>query len=146
MKYKHVFKIWILADAFLALSLTIYLFITIDQPLNSKDLSDPGFFILIIGWGVIVSIPSLIAMMIFHHFYLKKATGSSNYVTTYIIVILVINALYLACTHLPNYHMGNDFDVFFIFSTLAGLLALFCIDWRIRRAKKLEPVDMFNEK
>jgi hypothetical protein len=135
MKYKHVFKIWILANAFIALGIIIYLFANFGGPNDIDDLSDPGMFLFVAGVGVLISVPSLIIMMVFHHFYLEQKNNSGNYVQAYSILIIVINALYFFWSH-SNF--GTDFDIFYLLSTVSGIAALLCIDWRIKKAKQIE--------
>jgi fumarate reductase subunit D len=128
MRLKHVFELWIIADLILAIGGIVFGLID-----TGGDVNAIGFAIMIGVFGMIVSLPSLIAMLIFHSVYYRSGKDTGNYVQVYIIVILVINALYLLITEL-NFDMEDSpFDYLYIATTVAGLISLFIVDRRIKK-------------
>ena len=129
MKYKHVFFIWLLADAFLALGL--FAFVVYEQfSGGSKD--DMGMFLLVAAYGICISLPSLIVMLIFHAIFTSNTKDPKDYKSTYIILIVSINVLYLLVGQFC-FGMTGEFNVFYLASTLAGLLAFYLVDRKIRK-------------
>jgi hypothetical protein len=132
MTFRNVFQLWFWADLILLLGGIIFALV-----ISSGDLNVIGFVLLVAVYGVAVSLPSLIAMLIFHSVYYRKGRDTANYVQVYIIVILVINVLYLLVSYFFYEDMGASFDFVYIGTTVAGLISLFIVDKRI---KKAEPI------
>jgi hypothetical protein len=130
MKYKHVFFIWLLADVFLAAGLLcfgVYLSFT------GGNANDVSMLFMIMFYGLLVSLPSLVAMLLFHLLFQRIAVTPEKYVTPYITLIIVINILYLLIG-VFSFHMTTEFNIFYIGSTLAGLLSFFIINKRIKKS------------
>jgi hypothetical protein len=128
MKYKQVFFIWLLADAFLAaagLCFIIYNAITASG-------SDTSIFLLVLGLAFLITLPSLIIMLLFHAVFTKQAKNPANYGPPYIILIVSINILYLVIGHIV-FTMPGEFGYVYIATTLAGLLAFYVVDRRIKK-------------
>ncbi|MEI9958679.1 MAG: hypothetical protein WDM90_20750 [Ferruginibacter sp.] len=66
MKYKHVFLIWLYADLFLAGGLMCFMMYE-----GGRDAIEMFFLIALCGIGF--SLPSLIAMLLFHWAYTENA-------------------------------------------------------------------------
>jgi hypothetical protein len=131
MKYKHVFFIWLLADAFLALGLSAFV---IYARITSGNSDEVMMYLAITVYGIGISLPSLIAMSIFYYFYNKKAADKTDYKSVYVGLIIAINILYLL---IGQYAMDitGEFNYFYIGSTLAGLLSFYLVDRsRIKKA------------
>jgi hypothetical protein len=128
MKYKHVFFIWLLADAFLAgvgVCFIIYTALT-------ESRSDADILWLVIGFGILITLPSLIVMLIFHAIFIKNAKDPANYAAPYIILIVSINILYLVIGHIV-FTMPGEFGYAYIATTVAGLLAFYLVDRKIKK-------------
>jgi len=130
MKYKHVFLIWILADVFLALGLLGF---TIYEQFTGGSLDDLSMFLAIAAYGTMISLPSLCVMLLFHFVYTKSAKNSSVYRIPYLGLIIGINVLYLLIGQF-GFDMTLEFNVFYLGSTAAGLLAFYLVDRKIRKA------------
>lgn len=131
MKYKHVFFIWLLADAFLALGLLGFL---LYEMFNGGNKNDMEMFLFVMVYGVCISLPSLIVMLLFHFIFTKNAKDAANYKLPYIGLIISINILYLVIGQY-TFGMTGEFKLFYIVSTLAGLLAFYFIDRKIKKMK-----------
>jgi hypothetical protein len=129
MKYKHVFFIWLLADAFLALGLLGFL---LYEMFNGGNKNDMEMFLFVMVYGVCISLPSLIVMLLFHFIFTKNAKDKANYKLPYIGLIISINILYLVIGQY-GFGMTGEFKLFYIGSTLAGLLAFYFVNKRIRK-------------
>jgi len=129
MKYKHVFFIWVLADIFLALGLLCFF---IYEQTSSQTPDDLGMFLLVALYGVCFSLPSLIVMLLFHFLFTKNAADKSNYKNPYLMLIVGINAAYLL---IGMFIVGvtSEFNIFYLGSTLAGLLSFYLVDKRIKK-------------
>lgn len=130
MKFKHVFFIWLLADLFLAVGLFATMFTTLAKDENFKD---AGFLVAVVFYGVLLSLPSLVVLLIFHAIYSKQQRTIDEYVKTYCIVILTINVLYFIVSNRGFSDSGTLFNYFYIFTTIAGLLALFLVQRNVRK-------------
>jgi sulfite exporter TauE/SafE len=128
MKYKHVFFIWLLADGFLAAGGLCFLIYTA----ATESASDGGMVLLVIGLGILVSLPSLIVMLIFHGIFTQNAANPANYFSPYIILIVSINILYLVIGRIV-FTMPGEFGYVYIGTTLAGLLAFYLVDRKIKK-------------
>jgi len=132
MKYKHVFFIWLLADAFLALGLLAF---AVYEQFSGGSKNDLEMFVLFVLYGILVSLPSLVTMLIFHFVYSKNVKAGTDHKPAYIILIISINILYLVVGLF--YGMTSEFNYFYIASTLAGLLSFYLVDRAVK--KKLQP-------
>jgi protein-S-isoprenylcysteine O-methyltransferase Ste14 len=128
MKYKHVFFIWLLADAFLAAGGLCFLAYTA----VTESARDGEIFFLVIGIGILFSLPSLIVMLIFHAVFTNNAKDPANYFSPYIILIVTINILYLVIGRIV-FTMPGEFGYVYIGTTLAGLLAFYLVDRKIKK-------------
>ncbi len=133
MKYKQVFFIWLLADVFLLLGLLCFVFYELFTGGNKNDTE---IFLLVAGYGILVSLPSLIIMLLFHFIFTKNAKDVNNYIVPYIALIISINILYMLIGQF-TFGMTGEFNIFYIGSTLAGLLAFYLVD---RKVKKIAAV------
>jgi len=137
MKYKHVFFIWLLADAFLALGLVgfaIYLqFEEAGQNAHfNLGMGDWAMCFYVILYGLLLSIPSLISMLFFHFIYTKNAKAGADHRGAYIALIIAINILYLLIGQF-GYGMTSEFNYFYIASTAAGLLSFYLVDRKVKK-------------
>jgi sulfite exporter TauE/SafE len=128
MQYKHVFFIWLLADAFLAGAGVCFIIYTA----LTESPSDTGILWLVIGLGILITLPSLIVMLIFHAVFTKNTANPANYAAPYIILIVSINILYLVIGHIV-FTMPGEFGYGYIATTLAGLLAFYLVDRKIKK-------------
>ena len=130
MKYKQVFFIWLLANAFLISGLLVFAVYEMFSGGGSKD--DLSILFWVAGLGILVTLPSLCIMLLFHLFFTKKAKDVTRYQMPYIALIICINMVYLLFGRYV-YDMTKEFDVFYIGSTLAGLLAFYLVDRKIKK-------------
>lgn len=130
MKYKHVFLIWLLADVFLAL---VLLLLVIWNAVAGVDKDFDGLFLLVIAYGVVISLPSLVLLTIFHFVYNGRLKKPKTDTKPYIAVIVGINVLYLFSTFLTGI-MDAEFNFFYLCSTAAGLLAFYTVNRKARKA------------
>jgi uncharacterized membrane protein YdjX (TVP38/TMEM64 family) len=128
MKYKQVFFIWLLADAFLALGLLAFAFY---EQFTGGAKDDFGMFLLVAAYGICISLPSLIVMLLFNLVYTNNAKEGSDHRAAYILLIISINILYLVIGQL--YGMTGEFNYFYIASTAAGLLSFYLVDKKARK-------------
>ena len=128
MKYKQVFFIWLLADAFLALGLLA--FFGYEQFTGgAKD--DFGMFLLVAAYGICISLPSLIVMLLFNLVYTKNAKAGADHRPAYISLIISINVLYLLIGLVCG--MTSEFNYFYTASTAAGLVSFYLVDKKARK-------------
>lgn len=130
MKYKHVFFIWLIADALIALGtacIGIY-----EEFTGGSSTEDVGIYLLAVGIGIACSLPSLIVMLLFHRIYTSNAKQPQDYVMPYVALIICINMLYLLTGEL-GFGLPKDFNLFYVGSTLAGLLAFYLVHRKIRK-------------
>lgn len=120
--------------------------------LGASDFGDGGFMLMVIGYGIILSLPSLVVLMIFQAVYSRKPHTLREYVNTYIIVIVVINLFYFIVTYLQWDNEAPVMQYFYICSTLAGLLSLYLVQRNIKNGRVEEDtgetglLDEFNKK
>ena len=117
-----------MADAFLALGLLAFV---IYEQFTGGDKNDLGMFLLVAGYGICISLPSLIVMLLFHLLYSNNAKPGADHRMAYIILVISINILYLAIGQL--WGMTGEFNYFYIASTLAGLLSFYLVDKKARK-------------
>lgn len=130
MKYKQVFFIWLIADALIAAGTAC---IGIYQELTGgASTEDAGIFLLAVGIGILCSLPSLIIMLIFHAIYASNAKHPQDYVMPYVALIICINMLYLLAGQF-GFGMPKEFNLFYVGSTLAGLLAFYLVHRKIKK-------------
>jgi len=130
MKYKQVFLIWLLADAFLALGLLCFAFYELFTGGSKNDIE---IFFWMLLYGTCISLPSLLVMLLFHFIFTKNAKNSVTYSIPYVALIIAINMLYLL-TGQYVFGMTAEFNVFYFATTAAGLLAFYLVDRKIKKA------------
>lgn len=130
MKYKQVFFIWLLADVFLALGLLSFV---IYEQFTGGNANDMEMFFWVLLYGFVVSLPSLLLMTLFHFIFIKNAKTPANYAMPYITLIISINILYLLMGQF-GFGITGEFKIFYIGSTLAGLIAFYVVDKQIKKA------------
>ena len=97
MKYKNVFLIWLWAN----LIICVIGFILCPLYFISEDGLDVDYLDLfsaegmVMGIGFLVTIPSLIILLVFHHFYSKYKIEKTSYISHYGLIIIIINCVYL---------------------------------------------------
>jgi len=129
MKYKQVFLIWFLADVFLALGVLAF---CIYEQFNGGSTDDLPMFLGFVVYGTLVSLPSLCVMLLFHFVYSKTAKDITQYRMPYIALIIFINILYLLIGEY-GFGMTPEFNIFYLGSTAAGLLAFYFVDRKIKK-------------
>jgi hypothetical protein len=129
MRYKDIFLIWLWADIIIGLG-------TLLACLFTKNIANGefDFALLIVGIGILFSLPSLAIMLIFHAIYSTNSNDKSNYLLPYTLLLLCINLGYYFAGYLYANEINNDFGRGFIcFTAFAGILAFYFIDKRIQR-------------
>lgn len=137
MKFKHVFLLWFWADLILAIG-TLFVMIGINQ-FNGVKNSDFGMLLLVFGYGLVLSLPSLVTMLIFHYFYSQKSLLKKSYFKVYSLVVLSINIVYTFCSY-AIFKMQGEFGLLFIFTTISGLLSLYLVHFKIKREERKEMI------
>ena len=127
MRYKDVFLIWLLADMLLATGLVIISFFTLKFAEG-----DAGMVLLMIIYGLIVSLPSLVMMLIFHTVY-KAIVKNNNYRLPYLVLIFIINFLYWLIGNPAYKSIDMNYGYFILLTTLAGSIAFVIVDRRTRK-------------
>ena len=130
MKYKQVFFIWLLADAFLAAGLLCFGIYELLTGGGSSD--DVSMFFWAAAIGIGCSLPSLLVMLLFHSVYTKNTKHPAEYTMPYVALIVCINMLYLL---IGQYWFGMtaEFNLFYVGTTLSGLLAFYLVDRKIKK-------------
>jgi heme exporter protein D len=135
MKYKHVFLLWLWADLILGLgTILTVLFMNITSGFAGGDYA---MILWVVLFGVAVSIPSLIALLIIHSIYIKNSLLKLNYFNLYSIAILCINIIYSLSSYFI-FDMKGELNLLFFFSTLAGFISLFLIRMKIKKEQQKE--------
>jgi len=134
MKYKQVFFIWLLADAFLAAGLLCFAVYELVADGASND--DLWMALWAAGLGICFSLPSLLVILLFHFVFTKNAKHTDEYRMPYIALIICINMLYLLISQYW-FGMTEEFNVFYIGTTLAGFLAFYIVDRKFRKKAAL---------
>jgi hypothetical protein len=134
MKYKHVFLIWFWADLILAIVTGIVALFVGDRS-STFFSGDISMFFLEIAFGVYVSLPSLAVLLLLYYFYNKNSLLKKDYFKIYAILILCINLVYAMFSY-GVFTMKREFGLFYIFSTVAGLLALYLVDLKIKKEER----------
>ncbi|MBL0146404.1 MAG: hypothetical protein IPP48_12330 [Chitinophagaceae bacterium] len=133
MKYKHVFFVWLLADIILGAGSLIALLVSnISAGVHNGDY---GMLLLVFLYGLGISLPSLVIMLLFHYFYLKKSPLTIKYFRVYSLLILGINLLYLLVSYIV-FKVQGEFFILYIFTTIAGFIALFLIHQKIKKEQR----------
>ena len=142
MKYKNVFLIWLWANVIICvtgfISCTLYFISKDGLKVDYLDLfSAEG---MVMGIGLLVTIPSLIILMVFHHFYSIYKIEKTNYLSHYSLIIIIINFIYLVAFVIITDEMITWRSIIIILPTLlitigAGLVSLY-LDNK-RRAKRI---------
>lgn len=97
MKYRNIFRIWLWANMIICVTgfiLCILYFIS-EVGLNIDYLDLFSAEGMVMGIGFLVTIPSLIILLVFHHFYSKSKIEKTNYLSHYGLIIIIINFIYL---------------------------------------------------
>ncbi len=131
MKYKDIFLVWLLAEIILAIGAFLAIIAQTIYSSASFD-RDYGMLLLVVGLSLLWSSPSLVVMLGFHYYNSKKHPFQKNYFKTFSILIIVINIVYALCSRFI-FTMNIEFLLYFIFTTIAGLLALCVIHYKIKR-------------
>jgi hypothetical protein len=127
MRWKDVFMIWLWADLLLAAGV-----IFAGVYINKGSSDDFGLIILVVLYGIFVSLPSLAVMLLFHVIYTKKM--QRNHTWPYMLLILCINLIYwLIGTFFNYYTPRNEWTYLILFTTLAGILGFAIISRKIKR-------------
>lgn len=137
VKYKDVFLLWFLADLILGVGLFLTMF-AINFSDGTKN-NDYGMFLFVLVYGLLISIPSLVAMLIFHYFYNQKSMLKKDYLKVYSLVILGINVVYMLCSYFI-FKMGGEFNLFYLFSTIAGFISLYLVHLKIKNEERREMI------
>ncbi len=118
MRWRDVCLIWLLADVLLAAgTVTVVL-------VSPKGTGDMELLWLVLGYGFLVTLPSLAAMLLFYAVYSQARKGKAYHVSHYILLILAINLLYWLAARVTNFYIVS-FDIRLILcTTIAGLIAL----------------------
>jgi hypothetical protein len=132
MKYKHIFFIWLLADVLLALGVIILSFF------RSIDDGDSGIIMLIILYGIAISLPSLFALLIFHAVIdnRQKDKPADNYI--YLITIVVINILYWLVGRYVYHEASGEYNRLILCTTAAGIVSFFYINYTVQKKNEKE--------
>jgi hypothetical protein len=134
MKYKYLFLVWLLAEVILGIGAFIAV---IAQTAFSSHVfnKDYGMIFMVIGLSLLWSFPSLLVMWLFHFLYSQKHPYLKSYFKIYSIVIITINVLYALCSRFI-FTMNTEFLLYFIFTTIAGLLALYFVTLKIKKKER----------
>ena len=119
MKSKNVFLLWLWANLMIGFWAGVFA-LTKEGPMND------GFImcLIVLGIGFLFTIPSLIVLMIFNHFYSQK--NISNNFIPYVLIIVAINFLYFIIYYFSSsYNFEIRWIAFFLLTTFCGLVALF---------------------
>lgn len=138
MKYKQVFFIWLLADAFLIIGLLCF---GLYELLTGGSKSDIEIFLLVVGIGILASVPSLLIMLLFHFIYTRNVKDTQNYRLPYIALIIGINIVYYLIS-LFGYRITGEFKLLFMATTTAGLLAFYFVDWKIQKSLSVKKEEL----
>ncbi len=136
MKYKHIFLVWFFAEIILAIAA---FFVLLAQSIYSAGSfnRDYGMLLLVVGLSLLWSSPSLIVLLGFNYFYTKKHPYQKSYFKIYSVLIIAINIVYALCSRFI-FSMNVEFLLYFIFTTIAGLLALYFICLKIKKKERSE--------
>jgi amino acid transporter len=126
MRWKDVFLIWLLADAFLACGVLV-----VSVLFQGPDSPDITFLLGILGIGFLLSLPSLAVMSIFYFIY--KPYSNSNYFLPYTLLILLINLVYSIV--ICYFFFAGDTEIMFVglFPFFAGMLGLTVVHYKIQK-------------
>lgn len=120
-----VTRIWFLANCILTLLLLSFALYDYFKSSNYGDSLSIYFGAIFIGF--FISIPSLILLFIANGFYSKKRFPNLSVKKYMAIDIVAINFIYLCFTYLFTNMRGIESLVFYILTTVAGLLSLYLL-------------------
>jgi hypothetical protein len=129
MRWKDVFLIWFCADLLIGAGTAIAAFFT------SGMATDEFGLILVVGiYGLLVTLPSLGIMCIFHAAFIYNNKLRQNYLVHYSLLIISINIAYwLIAVYLGRFYMDDMVTAFFLYTTFSGVLALLLVNHRIKK-------------
>jgi hypothetical protein len=119
MRYLDVFKVWFFADLILALGVFV-------GGVVFGHNEDAAIMGMVIGYGLGVSLPSLVCLMIFNAWYKRSGLLADKVVVYFCGAIIVINIIY-AIVSAYFFTMGAEFNLFFLATTVAGLISFWIV-------------------
>ncbi len=129
MRWKDVFLVWLWANLLIGAGTALYAFFT------SGMATDEFGIILMVGlYGLLITLPSLIILFIFHAAYTYKNKLRENYLLHYSVLVIFINLAYwLVSAYTSRFITDEIVAVFFLYTTFAGILALQLVNRRINK-------------
>ena len=137
MKTINVFRIWLWAN--LMIGFLFIVFLMFSKVFKFEDI---GWILISLSIGFILSLPSIIALMIFKYFYIK--INSKNNFVPYILVIITINVLYFITYYFSTYYFEAKWIYFFLLTTFCGIVA-FYIEYNNIKKENTKVVDSENK-
>jgi magnesium-transporting ATPase (P-type) len=151
LNFGALFKIWILANVFLSIGVIIYLVV-------DKILNDYNYYryleevLTIICIGFIFTLPNLIVLGFSNAIInMQKRDTLANGFNKYLMVILIINFIYLLVSGIlfdidydekPSSTAYLRLCLFFIGTTVAGVLAFYMVSKKVYKTKVINPEDL----
>lgn len=129
MRWKDVFLIWFWANLLIGAGTAI-------AALFMSDTDVDGFpMILMVGiYGLLVTLPSLGIMCIFHAAYTYNNKLRQNYLVHYLLLIIFINIAYWIVTAcMGRFYVDEMITAFYLYTTFSGILALLLVNHRIKK-------------
>jgi hypothetical protein len=129
MRWKDVFMIWLWADVLLGAGAVIFAIFT-----SAMFTGGPVLMLLVLLYGLLISLPSLVIMLLFHAICRRKS--SSNYFWPYTMLILSVNIAYwITGTYFLGY-TNTEYIAFIGCTILAGLLGFAIVNNTIQKREK----------
>lgn len=127
MKPTNIFQIWLRAN--LIIGFGFIAFVILKDGWRQNSLVECfGLF----GLLFVFTIPSLITLWIFHHFYLDKKLVEIT--VPYVSMILLINFLYLGIIYLSSsFSLETKWIFYILFTTICGILSFFIEYYKVKK-------------
>jgi hypothetical protein len=129
MRWKDVFLIWFWADLLIGAGTAIAGFFM-------SEVDVDGFpMLLMVGiYGLLITLPSLGVMCIFHAAYTYSNKPRQNYLVHYSLLIILINIAYwFISVYKSRFYVDEMVTAFFLYTTFSGILALLLVNHRIKK-------------
>jgi hypothetical protein len=129
MRWKDIFLIWVWANLLIGAGTAIAAFFMSDMEVDAFPI------ILMVGiYGLLITLPSLGIMCIFHAAYTYSNKLRQNYLVHYSLLIISINIVYwVVAVYMGRFYMDEMVTAFFLYTTFSGILALLLVNHRIKK-------------
>jgi chromate transport protein ChrA len=86
--------------------------------------------------GLLASLPSLVAILLFHAVYSHNKKDNEYRVLPYLLLVLSINCMYWVVWGLVERHYSSLNILLILCTTVAGLISLAIVHWQVKKREQ----------